>query len=131
VCYHWASYADLPSLVAVSEMESESQLLSMSRRNIHVVPRDTGWALRREGNVRPTSVYPTQKDAVEAARRIAINEQSEMVIHGRDGRIRERDSYGRDPYPPRETRRVLLPKTASKTDRKKIEKAVDEVTQKR
>ena len=51
------------------------------------------------------------------------------AAHGRDGRIRERDSYGNDPFPPRETRRVLLPKTDSKTARKKIEEAVGEVIQ--
>lgn len=78
-------------------------------KNVHVVPRDDKWAVRREGNVRATSVHATQAGAIERARQIASNERSEVVIHRADGRIRERDSYGRDPMPPKEPRRVLFP----------------------
>ena len=40
-----------------------------------------------------------QKEAVAIAREIARNQQSECFTHGRNGRIRARDSYGNDPYP--------------------------------
>lgn len=43
----------------------------------------------------------TQAKAIERARKIARNQESELVIHGKDGRIREKDSYGNDPFPPR------------------------------
>jgi len=69
--------------------------------NQHVVSRDEGWAVRGEGNQRDTSHHPTQAEAIDAARDIAVNQQSEVVIHGRNGQIRARDSYGNDPYPPR------------------------------
>ena len=39
--------------------------------------------------------------AIAAAREIARNQKSELVIHGRDGRIREKDSYGNDSFPPK------------------------------
>ena len=39
--------------------------------------------------------------AIEAARSIAQNQHSELLIHGRNGEIRERDSFGGDPFPPR------------------------------
>ena len=42
-----------------------------------------------------------QAEAERAAREIAINQKSEVLIHGEDGRIRERNSYGNDPYPPK------------------------------
>jgi len=70
-------------------------------KNQHVVPRAERWAVRGEGNRRATSVHSTQAKAAEAARDIAKNQQSEMLIHGRNGRIRKRNSYGHDPYPPR------------------------------
>lgn len=70
-------------------------------KNQHVVPHDGGWAVRGEGNERATSVHGTQAEATEAARQIATNQQSEVLIHGRNGQIRERNSYGNDPYPPK------------------------------
>jgi len=73
---------------------------TMAGRNQHVVPRDDGWAVRGEGNSRDTSHHRTQAEAERAAREIAINQKSEVLIHGEDGRIRERNSYGNDPYPP-------------------------------
>ena len=72
----------------------------MSGRNQHVVPHGRSWAVRGEGNERVTSIHDTQREAVERAREIAGNQRSELLIHGRDGRIRARDSRGRDPYPP-------------------------------
>ncbi|WP_268245296.1 DUF2188 domain-containing protein [Vulcaniibacterium thermophilum] len=32
---------------------------------------------------------------------MAINQRSELFIQGRDGQIRERNSYGDDPFPPK------------------------------
>ncbi len=72
--------------------------------NQHVVRRPSGWAVRGEGNSRDTSLHRTQADAIDAARGIAQNQRSQVVIHGRDGRIRDSDSYGNDPNPPRDRR---------------------------
>ncbi|MCC7351844.1 MAG: DUF2188 domain-containing protein [Phycisphaerales bacterium] len=71
-------------------------------KNQHVVPRDGGWAVRGAGNARVTSQHRTQSAAETAARRIARGESSEVVIHRRDGTIRDKDSYGNDPHPPRD-----------------------------
>jgi hypothetical protein len=73
----------------------------MSRRNQHVVPHEDGWAVRGAGSQRASSVHQTQQDAIEAGREVARNQGSELFVHGRDGRIRERDSHGGDPFPPR------------------------------
>jgi hypothetical protein len=69
-------------------------------KNQHVVPADNGWAVRGAGNSRATSVHDTQSAAIEAAREIARNQQSELLIHGRNGQIRAKDSYGPDACPP-------------------------------
>lgn len=76
----------------------------MAGKNQHVVKREDGWAVRGEGNSKDTSHHPTQKAAQEAAREIAQNQRSEVVTHGRDGKIRDKDSYGNDPNPPKDTR---------------------------
>jgi hypothetical protein len=70
-------------------------------KNQHVVPHGDGWAVRAEGNERATSVHVTQSEATDAARQIATNQRSEVLIHGRNGQIRERNSYGNDPCPPK------------------------------
>ena len=72
--------------------------------NQHVVKRDDGWAVRREKAQRDTIVCPTQQEAIAKAREIAINQRSEVVIHGRDGLIRDKDSYGNDKCPPKDTK---------------------------
>jgi hypothetical protein len=69
-------------------------------KNQHVVRRPDGWAVRGEGNSRDTSRHETQGAAIDAAREIAQNQRSDVVIHRPDGRIRDKDSYGADPAPP-------------------------------
>lgn len=68
--------------------------------NVHIVPHSDGWAVKIEGNDRATSVHDTQQQAIDAGRERARREESELLIHGRDGRIRDRDSYGGDDFPP-------------------------------
>lgn len=72
----------------------------MAKRNQHVVFRESGWAIKGAGSTRATRVFPTQREAIQAARQIARRQGSELVIHGRDGKIREKNTYGRDPFPP-------------------------------
>jgi uncharacterized protein YdaT len=69
-------------------------------KNQHVVPHNGQWAVKGEGNNRATKVTQTQKGAIEIAIEIAKNNNSELVIHRPDGRIREKNSYGSDPFPP-------------------------------
>lgn len=70
-------------------------------KNQHVVTHGDDWAVLGEGNSRVTSVHSTQQEAIEHARDIARNQQSELLIHGTNGQIRERNSYGNDPFPPK------------------------------
>ena len=71
-------------------------------KNQWVVQTDDGWGVRGEGNERLTSRHATQQEAIDAARDIARRNESELIIQGRDGKIRARDSYGNDPFPPRD-----------------------------
>ena len=73
----------------------------MSGKSQHVVPSATGWSVQRAGATRASSRHATQQEAIAAATQIARRQQTELYIHGRDGRIRERNSYGSDPLPPK------------------------------
>lgn len=73
----------------------------MAGKNQHVVPHQDGWAVKGAGNQRATSLHITQQQAIEAARNIARNQQSELIVHRPDGRIRDKDSYGNDSCPPK------------------------------
>lgn len=73
--------------------------------NYHVVPSGgDGWALRRGGSERATSLHSTQEAAIAAGRRHATNQGAELVIHRPNGRIRDSDSYGNDPMQPRDAK---------------------------
>ncbi|MBZ1526990.1 DUF2188 domain-containing protein [Leuconostoc mesenteroides] len=71
-------------------------------KNQHVVPDGAGgWNVKGEGNSRATANYAKQSDAVKKAKDIAKNQNSEELTHGRDGKIRDRSSYGNDSHPPK------------------------------
>ena len=70
-------------------------------KNQHVTPKGDKWQVKGAGNEKATAVTNTQREAIEIARKIAISNQSELLIHGTNGRIREKNSYGSDPYPPK------------------------------
>jgi len=62
-------------------------------------------ATRTEGAGRAGSVHDTQAEAIERGREQAKRHEAELVIHGKDGRIRDSDRYGNDPHPPKDKRR--------------------------
>ena len=73
----------------------------MSKKSFHVVRLGISWSVKNNGRV--LSSHNTQKIAEKNAIIRAKRTKSEVVIHGRDGRIRSKDSYGNDPIPPRDT----------------------------
>ena len=79
----------------------------MSKRNQRHVTRrrDGDWQVKKPGGSRASAVEPTQSAAIDRAREILENDGGgELVIHGRDGQIRDSDtiSPGNDPLPPRD-----------------------------
>ena len=59
----------------------------------HVVPYEDGWAVRREGNKRITSKHRKQSTAINRAKSIARKKKSDVIIHRKDGGIRDRISF--------------------------------------
>ena len=73
----------------------------MNKQNQHVVPHSNGWAVKTPNSERASRVFWTQKEATFYARERAQQNGSELFIHNREGKIRERNSYWKDPYPPK------------------------------
>lgn len=68
----------------------------------HVVPNpDGGWDVKKGGASRASLHSDTKQDAVDAGREISRNQGTEFVIHGKDGKIQQKDSHGNDPNPPK------------------------------
>jgi uncharacterized protein DUF2188 len=74
----------------------------MSNKDVHVTPRpDGGWGVGRAGAQRQSSLHGTQASAEAEGRRLARQDGVEFNLHGRNGQVREKDSYGNDPNPPK------------------------------
>ena len=77
-----------------------------NRRHVVKNPND-GWDVTAPGGKRPSAHADTQAEAEQIAKRIVGNlGGGEVVIHGRDGKIRDTDtvSPGNDPNPPTDRR---------------------------
>lgn len=71
--------------------------IKIMTNQIHIIPKDGKWAIKKSGSNKIIRTIETKDEAVAAARRIAIDEKLELVIHNKDGKISDSDSYGNDP----------------------------------
>ena len=71
------------------------------QKNQHVLPHGKKWAVKGDGNFKNTILLKSKREAIKIARRISINQKSELFIHTRDGKIKSKDSHGKDPFPPK------------------------------
>ena len=71
-------------------------------KNQYVVPTEDGWGVKGEGNSKLTAKTETKAEALKIGPNIAKNQQSELTILGKDGKIQNKNSYGNDPFPPKD-----------------------------
>ncbi len=81
-----------------------SEMRLIMRKSHHVVPNDNGWGIKKSGGKKSIQNFETKREAEVVARTISKNQNSELVIHGKNGRIQRSDSHGNDPCPPRDKR---------------------------
>jgi len=76
----------------------------MSKKSNHVVPsqKSGGWAVKKAGASKASKAFIKKDDAIKYARGLSRKEKSELYIHKKDGSIQNRNSYGNDPFPPRD-----------------------------
>ena len=58
--------------------------------------------MKREGSKRSSAVTDTKAEAVKEGRKYAQDSKGELTVHGEDGKIQEKRSYGNDPCPPKD-----------------------------
>ena len=73
----------------------------MAANDVHTVPWNGRWTNKREFQKETFELYCLQKDAIRFGRRMAKTTKSEHFIHGRDGAVRMRTSYGHAPHLPK------------------------------
>jgi Uncharacterized protein conserved in bacteria (DUF2188) len=74
----------------------------MSKKTHHVVPNPNGgWDVKNGGGSKASNHFDTKRPAVNKAREISQNQGSELYVHGKDGKIQQKDSHGGDSYPPK------------------------------
>jgi hypothetical protein len=69
--------------------------------NVWVVCSGGKFSIKEEGEATPLIEPTTQRVAIRIARQIAKANRSELIVQGKNGRIRARDSHGFDSFPPR------------------------------
>jgi hypothetical protein len=75
----------------------------MAKKPVIVGPSGDGrWTVKSRGSSKPESIHQKQSTAIEKAEKVAKEQQTELIIRGRDGTIRSKDSYGNDPNPPKD-----------------------------
>lgn len=90
-----AFWVDLLKKIIKDVLKSLGVRTSPPTYNQHVVPHEEGWAVKGAGNQKYTAIFDNQRDAIDRARDIAINNESSVIIHRKDGSIRDRMSYKR------------------------------------
>ena len=85
------------------QIKAYKEAVERGKRNHHVVYKEDSWKVVRGGSERAIETFGTQQEAIARAKSIARSQGTAVYIHGVDGRIRERETYERDPFPPRDT----------------------------
>ncbi len=70
-------------------------------KGFHVVKNGNRWSVKAEKVAQPLSQHNNQINAIIQATKVAKATKGELFIHRTDGRIRERNSFGNDPHPPK------------------------------
>ncbi len=95
-------------------MEKSYNLLSKKWKNllknktnqIWVSPNSNGGWRVHKANAKRDSSDPYKKQAILKATQIARNQRSELKVQNKDGKISQSNSFGRDPFPPKDRKQV-------------------------
>lgn len=79
---------------------------NMPIKNVHVLPNTNqgGWNVKKSGAQRASVHTKTKNEAVKIGRVISQRSESELIIHGQNGKIQRTDSHGHDSFPKNDKR---------------------------
>jgi len=77
--------------------------MAKKKPNILVAPHpDGGWQKKHEKSDRASRKFDKKQDAIKSATQQAKRERVEVIIQREDGSIERKESYGKDPNPPKD-----------------------------
>lgn len=85
------------------QVQEYKQAVERGSQSHHVIPRENSWIIVQPGEDGVIDTFGTQQEAIAKAKSIAQNQGTSVYIHGVNGKIREIESYGNDPFPPQDT----------------------------
>jgi len=75
-------------LKQTKKVKAYNNALKKASKINHVVKHQNGWAVKKNGALKVSAVFDRQRTAVTNATRMAKNDRSSVVIHAKDGRIK-------------------------------------------
>ncbi|MBU4210268.1 DUF2188 domain-containing protein [Patescibacteria group bacterium] len=76
------------NLKNTQKVKQYNKALRASSKIQHVVQHQNGWAVKKSGANRASAVYEKQSTAIDRATIVAKNYGTSVLVHGRDGKIR-------------------------------------------
>ena len=73
----------------------------MKNKDYFVSPHIDGWQVKRAGASKASAITANQLDAFEIGRELAKKSCGELSTQNKQGKIRDKRSYGNDPFPPK------------------------------
>jgi hypothetical protein len=71
--------------------------IRMAVKSLHIIPGSReDWVVTTTGIAPVRERFSTKQDAVERGKTIARQKKTDLIIHGRDGRIQHVDTYPSD-----------------------------------
>lgn len=84
------------------EFRLDRRSIISRKPSVRVTPKGDQWQVKTDGAQKAAKVTDTQKQAIDVGKQIAKNKGTELIIQGKGGKIRSKDSYGQDPNPPKD-----------------------------
>lgn len=69
----------------------------MDKKSQHIVPNISGgWSVKKSGSTRATKNFDGKEEAIKFGQKIAAKQNTELIIHKKDGRIQAKAGYSRE-----------------------------------